>query len=216
MNMNMNDIQSIFFDFDGVILDSTAIKTDTFKDIFSPYGENIVKQVIHHHQINGGISRVEKIAYYYETFLNQPLTQSELDSKCTDFSSRVKDKVIKADWIPGAWEFLEKHHREVPLYVVSGTPEDELYEIIEKRGMLHYFKRVFGSPVKKPVHVKNVMSDLDLDPNACFFIGDALTDYRTAEECSIHFIGIQGAIDFPEETIVLPNCFELEQTILSL
>ncbi len=211
--MNIKNVQAIFFDFDGVILNSTWIKTDTFRDLFSSFGEEIEKQVIDHHIQYGGISRVEKIAHYYEEFLKQPLTEEELKEKCIDFSNRVKDKVVETDWIPGAEEFLDKFHKEIPLFVISGTPEDELREIINRRKMTHYFSRILGSPVKKPVHVRDLLSDFRFDPKSCFFIGDALTDYNTAVETDTHFIGIEGFVEFPKGTLVLPDCFELENAI---
>ncbi|MCP4754120.1 MAG: HAD family hydrolase [Proteobacteria bacterium] len=211
--MDMDDVHGIFFDFDGVILDSTRIKTQTFRDMFSSFGESIVERVVEHHIANGGISRVEKIDHYYRHFLNRPLSEMELADKCLDFSERVKDNVIACQWIPGAEEFLENFHQRLPLFVISGTPEDELSEIVERRGMTKFFKRILGSPIKKPVHVRQLVAEFDWNPAFCFFIGDAMTDYDTAKETGARFVGIQSETQFPDSTVVLPDCVRLEQTM---
>ncbi len=211
--MNINELQAVFFDFDGVILDSTHIKTEAFKKMYEPFGDAIVKKVLEYHLKHGGISRVEKIAYYHDSLLNTPLSKEKLAEACLQFSNRVKDMVASAAWIPGIKHFFETYHEKVDLYVVSGTPQEELTEIIEKRAMGIYFKKIMGSPVKKPVHVNSILHTEKLTPDLCFFIGDALTDYDTAVETGLHFIGIQGEINFPPGTTVLPDCVNLMHAI---
>jgi phosphoglycolate phosphatase len=211
--MDISYIDAVFFDFDGVILDSTTIKTRTFQEMYSPFGDEIVEKVLNHHLQYGGISRVEKIDYYHREFLNRPLSEEALDALCQKFSENVKDAVVNADWIPGAEEFLKEYHKKIKLYVVSGTPESELIEIVEKRNMTGYFQTIMGSPVKKPVHVRYHLEKSKLKAGRCFFIGDALTDFNAAKETGLHFIGIQGDITFPEGTKVLPDCSNLASTI---
>ena len=38
-------IKNIFFDFDGVIAESVSAKTDAFKEMYMPYGEEIAAKV---------------------------------------------------------------------------------------------------------------------------------------------------------------------------
>ena len=73
--MMLSSLQAIFFDFDGVILDSTRIKTETFELMYEPYGSDVVNKVLDHHLQHGGISRVEKFKLYHKTFLNAPLSE---------------------------------------------------------------------------------------------------------------------------------------------
>ncbi len=204
--MGLDQVQAIFFDFDGVILDSTHIKTNTFRDLYTPYGEDVVNKVLQHHLHYGGISRVVKIKTYHSEYLNQHLSDEELEQLCLEFSNAVKDAVVRADWIPGAEDFIIKYADAIDLYIVSGTPEDELSEIVEKRGLKRYFKEIMGSPTKKPDHVRRHLKQSKLDPKRCFFIGDALTDMNTALETDLKFIGIQGAVTFPDGIKVLPDC----------
>jgi phosphoglycolate phosphatase-like HAD superfamily hydrolase len=214
--MNIHALQAIFFDFDGVLLDSTRIKTEAFRKLYAGFGEEIVVKVVIHHQQHGGISRVEKIDYYHRCFLNTPLTPEALKALSQEFSENVKDLVIQAAWIPGAQEFILSFYHRVDLYIVSGTPQFELVDIIKQRGLESYFRAVLGSPVKKPEHVRNILRQRHLKPGNCLFVGDAITDLNTAVETGLRFIGIQGEVEFPANTIVLPDCKGLAAAIGTL
>ena len=50
--------QIIFFDFDGVLVESVEIKIHAFRKLYAEHGENVVEKVLAHHMEHGGISRV--------------------------------------------------------------------------------------------------------------------------------------------------------------
>ena len=56
----INQKSILVFDFDGVLADSVDIKADAFAELYSPYGSEIVEQVVAHQLANGGMSRFEK------------------------------------------------------------------------------------------------------------------------------------------------------------
>jgi len=211
-----HSLQAIFFDFDGVLVDSNATKNEAFRTLFRDYDEEIVLKIVAHHQRHGGISRVEKIRHAYQHIIKQPLTDEKLASLAAKYSGLVLEKVINTDWIVGAKEFLEGIQGALPVFVISGTPEDELKEIIERRKMSKHFNAILGSPIKKPVHICNLLLEYRLIPEHCIFVGDALTDYYAARETGLHFIGIQGDVEFPKGTTVLPNCKGLKRAIAAL
>lgn len=204
--MKEHDTQAIFFDFDGVIVDSTTIKTEAFKELFKSYSDAVIEQVVAYHQQHGGISRVEKIRHIHHHMLNSPLNAKELATWTARYAGLVVEQVVSCRWVTGAKAFLEKMHLRLPLFVISGTPEDELLEILRRREMVNYFKAVHGSPVRKPDHIRNLLSRYSLDPSRCLFVGDAMTDYLAARETGVPFIGIEGEKPFPEGTVVLNDC----------
>ena len=206
-------LQAIFFDFDGVIVDSNSTKTEAFRILFSDYNDEIIAQVIAYHQQNGGISRVEKIRYAHQHIIKKPLTDEEVMEWAAEYSNLVKEKVIAADWIKGAKEFLDTIQGSMPIFVISGTPESELREVIERRNISRYFNEIAGSPTKKPSHIRQLLYNYHLAPEHCIFVGDALTDYNAARETGLFFIGIQGEVTFPERTIVLSDCTRLQEAI---
>lgn len=213
---NLQTLQAVFFDFDGVLVDSGGIKTDGFRILFNQYEDRVVEEIAKYHQLHGGISRVDKIRHIHHHMLGTALTDDELALWAQKYSRLVLEKVISVDWIAGAEEFLKSVYGTVPIFVISGTPEDELKEIITRRNIDHYFQEILGSPVRKPAHIRNLLSDYNLTPEQCVFVGDALTDYNAAIETKLCFIGIQGDIDFPHGTTVLPDCRSLQDEIHKL
>ena len=210
MTMNQKTLQAVFFDFDGVIVDSNTIKTEGFRVLFGQYDDDIITKIVKYHHKHGGISRVDKISYVHHHMLGSPLTDDELSCWSRKYSKLVLEKVVDADWIAGAEDFLKSMCGTVPIFVISGTPGNELRDIIKQRKMSDYFREILGSPVKKPTHIRSLLSAYNLTPERCIFVGDALTDYNAAKETGLHFIGIQGEIDFPPGTTVLPDCRKLQ------
>ena len=57
--------EAYFFDFDGVIVDSVQIKAKAFALLFESHGSQIQEKIVSHHLNNGGMTRSEKIKYYF-------------------------------------------------------------------------------------------------------------------------------------------------------
>ena len=93
---------AVFFDFDGVILDSVEVKTRAFAKMFEVYGPEIERKVVDYHLQHGGISRFEKIRHYYENFLHKPVSEKELASLGEEFSRIAFTGVIESEFIDGA------------------------------------------------------------------------------------------------------------------
>ncbi|MFW2368239.1 MAG: HAD family hydrolase [Desulforhopalus sp.] len=214
--MGYNSLQAIFFDFDGVIVQSTSIKTEAFRTLFNEYDNNTIQGIVDYHRLHGGISRVVKIDHAHRNIIGKPLDSVELERWAARYRALVIEEVIKVDWIAGAEQSLRKLAQSVPLFVISGTPEEELIEVVERRDMRGFFQETLGSPTKKPTHIRRLLSKYSLTPNRCVFIGDALTDYDAAKETGLHFVGILGEVAFPDGTIVLPDCSLLCDTLIDI
>ncbi len=206
-------LQALFFDFDGVLVDSNRIKIEAFYELFKKYDRNSVEKILSYHRQHGGVSRVVKIAYAFEHILKRPLSTEQLEEMAGDYSELVIERVITAASIEGADEFLAEMYRKLPIFVISGTPQEELRLIIHRRNQQHYFKEIVGSPVQKPEHIRNLLKKYDLEAHRCMFFGDASTDLHAAQSCNMPFIGIQGDFEFPTEVIVLPDCRDLKTAI---
>ena len=66
-----NHYDQIIFDCDGVLIDSNDIKTNGFKILFSKHNYEQVNNLIEYHKKNNGISRYNKIYYFYNKILKK-------------------------------------------------------------------------------------------------------------------------------------------------
>jgi HAD superfamily hydrolase (TIGR01549 family) len=196
--------QAVFFDFDGVILDSVNVKTQAFASMFRQYGPEIEKAVVDYHLANGGVSRYEKFKYYYNILLDRRITVEELQYLDKKFSKMVIEKVLNSEFVPGALETLrELKNQKKTCFIVSGTPDNEIKNIVKNKGLDSYFQEVHGSPQKKIQIINDISKRYNLTLSKCLFIGDAITDYNAALECETKFLGIvkdKKFSPFPQET----------------
>ena len=114
----MGEYRNIFFDFDGVILESVKAKTNAFIEMYRPYGNTIMNKVLQHHIENGGISRFEKFKYYEEVFLGKQCSRERIDELAKEFSLKVKDQVISSKAVEGVIEFLENYHKKLDFWII--------------------------------------------------------------------------------------------------
>lgn len=199
--------EAIFFDWDGVITDSVNIKTESFMELFQDYGKAIQEKVKEHHLVHGGVSRFEKFKIYYNEFLGKEISQKEILNLSEKFSQLVKQKVIEAPFVKGVMELIKtEYNNDTLLFVVTGTPTEEIKEIAASRNVLQYFTEIEGSPKKKKEILEYLLKKYNLLPQKCLFFGDALTDYEAAKSCNINFVGIKidgCTTEFPDGVKVI-------------
>ena len=210
----MKNYQAVFFDFDGVILDSVDVKTRAFETMFEAYGPEVQQQVVQYHLENGGVSRFDKFRYYYENILNIKINENKLQELSKEFSDMVVQGVIDSPFIKGAYKTLNLlKERSIPSFVVSGTPHDEIDFIVKEKGLSDYFEEVHGSPRKKWDISSEILERRGLDPVRCVFFGDAMSDYEAARKTGMAFYGIvpEGSPSpFPRDTTLSVNVFILD------
>lgn len=136
-----------------------------------------------------GISRVEKIREAHLLFLGIDLSEEELGVLAERYSSMVVDAVVECDWVAGAKAFLDAHVGQTPMFVISGTPQDEMRRIAERRGMTDYFVSVRGSPPRKPPIFRELLDKHGFAPERTLYVGDARFDYESATEVGLWFVG---------------------------
>ena len=179
--------QAVFFDFDGVILESANVKTEAFVELFKQY-PHLQESIKKHHLQNQGVSRYKKFEWIYENLLHQPLSELGSQTLGKEFSNLAFDKVVQSPFVPGALELLQSIHHRSLCFIASGTPEEELKQIVLKRNLALYFKEVCGIPRSKTQIVLEMMKRYQLTPSHCWFVGDATTDYEAAKETNLNFI----------------------------
>mgnify|MGYP001564164157 CR=1 FL=1 len=200
--------RAIVFDFDGVILQSVNIKTRAFEALFACESPKAIGLILKHHLANGGVSRYEKFRHAYREVLRRPLPAEEEQALGNRFNALVEQAVSVCPWVPGAREFLEARHKQLPLFVASGTPHAELRRIVERRGLSAFFRGVYGTPDKKDAILRAVAAELACAPEDLLMVGDAGNDYDAARAVGAAFVGVVepgAANSFPAGVTVLPD-----------
>lgn len=186
---NAGEIQRykcMFFDFDGVVLESGDIKTKAFIELYA--GRGIEEEVKAHHLANQGISRFDKFKWIAENLLNESYTEEKGRELGERFSLLVRNKVIQAPFVRGFMELIKSlMEHDVYCVIASGTPQTELDIIVSERQLNRCFKEVHGSPKKKEGIIEDVVNRLGFLKEECLFFGDASTDYEAAEAAGVDF-----------------------------
>jgi len=180
-------IEAIIFDFDGVIVESADIKTDAFRELFRDYPEQ-VDEIVDYHLKNAGISRYVKFRYMYEHLLAKELSKKKETELGTEFSRIVLEKVLVAPFVPGAKDFLSANKDRYMFFIASGTPEEELRDIVHERGLEEYFREVHGSPGQKKDIINGIIERYGLSRDEVVYVGDAESDRIAAEQTKVAFV----------------------------
>lgn len=180
--------QAIFFDFDGVILESSDIKTVAFVELFNHLSDEDQKSIKNYHLQNAGISRFKKFQWIYKELLNKDISKEESENLGQEFTKLVFQKILDCPFVPGVVQLLNWSKDNCRNFVASGTPQEELIKIVKERELNEYFDGVFGSPATKANIVEEQLLKYNLERDKCWFIGDASSDYEAALATGLNFV----------------------------
>lgn len=179
--------RAVIFDFDGVILETGDIKTQAFADLFEDAPEH-QDAIVAYHLDNLGVSRYRKFEWIYRELLRRPLSESESRALGERFSSLVFERVLAAPFVPGAEDCLATLRGQTPMYVASGTPQEELDRVVDERGLRPYFDEVHGSPRGKIEILEEILERHGYTPDEVVFVGDGESDYKAAVGTRVPFV----------------------------
>lgn len=193
MAVSLLNYDAVIFDCDGVILDSNSLKTGVFRQVLEAngYPPDEVDAFSTHQQNNFGTSRYR----LFETLLEGrfgPKREVTLERLLEDFSLGCKAGYVLQPETPGLIAALDRAAEVAALYVVSGSDEVELRDVLALRGLAPRFADVFGSPANKVENIARVRAHLHAsggpaDPRL-LFVGDAEADMNAALASDSDFV----------------------------
>jgi HAD superfamily hydrolase (TIGR01549 family) len=183
----LKEKQVIFWDFDGVIKDSVAVKSLGYEKLFLPFGEEVVKLVNQHHEAHGGVSRYNKIPLYLD-WAGETTNPIQIQEFCRRFSNLVQQAVIDSPWVPGVHKYLKSNHARQDFILMTATPQEEIERILDALGITHFFQEIHGAPKTKMKVVSEVLNRLHFQSQEALVVGDSKTDLKAARANSVAFL----------------------------
>ena len=185
--------RAVVFDFDGTLVDSTAIKWRAFDRCFAQFPERQAEIQAycrgHHHT-----PRWEKFRHVYEQILELPYTSAIAARLLALFEEETSERVIAAREIPGAAQFVATVAAQRMAGLLSSTPHATLLHLVERRGWRPWFTFIQGAPVHKARWLAQCKATHAPARQELVFFGDAPEDAHAAEEAGCLFVAVGAAL----------------------
>lgn len=187
---SLENYKTIFWDFDGVILDSMPVRELGFRTVLKNFPTDQVEELIKFHRANGGWSRFVKLRYFFEEIRKEDVSKDLIEDLSEEFSAVMKAKLTSKDLlITDSLGFILDNHLNYQMHIVSGSEHQELNFLCKELEIDSFFLSIQGSPTSKIDLVANLIQSNSYDRMEVILIGDSHNDWEAAEASGIHFAG---------------------------
>ncbi len=181
----------IFLDFDGVIMDSMALKLDAYCFALQEYG--FPRARIREQQLRfAGLTRALTLPRMFEALAGSPLPEEAGRRALQRFNQEDDRLRSRMQLKSGAREFLLALRNRIPLVVITGTPQAAIDETVAFFQLASFFREVCGYPPVKAEHLRAQLEKRNLAAGQALYVGDAIKDFEAAEASGIPFVGINN------------------------
>lgn len=208
--MSPRRARCIAFDFDGTLVDSNAIKRESYFEVLAGVEgagaeiETVLRD--HPREDRSGILARVHARLAARGCPSLPSVAALVEA----YSETCEVRVIACPPVPGALAALDGLRDSHALYLASATPEDALVRVVSGRGWAGRFRGVFGGPRSKVENLSRIAALEGLAPAEMVYVGDAAVDREAADEFGCAFLGFgSSARDAPDPSLV-PLVAELE------
>jgi len=192
--------KAVVFDFDGVILDSVPAKSSAFRQWVTGVSEVHADEFIAYSMGAYGTGRNDQIKHFFDSILNRSISEKELNAEVAEFARLNRKLIFNSPLIEESVAFLKSNFDlGIPQYVLSGTPDEELAEIVSHHKLSDYFVETYGAPTKKMEGLITIAEKCGCPTKDLLFIGDATADANAARAAGSQFIHIPSQAIFAPE-----------------
>jgi phosphoglycolate phosphatase-like HAD superfamily hydrolase len=186
----LKEFKNIFWDFDGVLMNSNAIRDEGFIRVLSSYPKDLVESLLDFHRQNGGLSRYVKFRFFIEKVLREEATDERIQQFASSFSDIMKELLVDTELlIQDSLNHVKESYRECNMHIVSGSDQNELVYLCERLGIALYFKSIHGSPTPKIQLIETLILENHYEASDCILVGDSVNDLEAARRNNIAFAG---------------------------
>jgi HAD superfamily hydrolase (TIGR01549 family) len=189
----MQKIKIIFWDFDGVIMNSNSIRDIGFEEVLKDFPKDHVSKLMEYHRANGGLSRYVKFRYFFEVIRGESITDAEVDWWANQFSIIMRRLLVNDQLlIEYTMLFITENYRNYRMHITSGSDQEELVYICKELGIYSFFISIHGSPKPKKEWISELISSHSYNKGECVLIGDSINDWEASEYNQIKFLSYNG------------------------
>ena len=123
-----SNIRAIVLDFDGVLVESNAEKTEAFKELFNDFPDHL-DRILEYTLAHNSTVRYEKFKYVYQNILGLEYTNEIKQELSRRYSELVFNQIVNCPYVPGALDFLNELFERKPMFLISMTPEEESIQL---------------------------------------------------------------------------------------
>lgn len=190
MSKLFNNIESVIFDFDGVI-------ADTGKDIVASVQATQRHYSIPELDYSTIMSYVGHGAKYLIDCSMQQLSQADCDEALKWYKEYYKNHPCEKTNLYEGFEKVvaQLAERGISMSIVSNKPEVITLLIVEKLGIAHYFTKIIGpesvSRMKPdPEGLIMCLEAMKAKPENSIMVGDSFTDIQAGKAAGMHTCAI--------------------------
>jgi len=193
----VNRLRALILDFDGVLLESNRLKTESFAVVFARFPEH-ADSMMAFHEANVSATRYDKFRHLVTVKLHKSVDDPLVEELATAFSREMITRIERCAWVPGAPAFLDRVRGRLPVYLASATPQAELDDILSRRGLAGAFTEVYGCPPWTKDRAVTDVLERTGGASGVLFIGDSAGDQRAATRAGVEFLARDSGLPFDD------------------
>ena len=188
-------IRLLVFDFDGVLVDSNAVKQNAYREVLKEVPNGLPALA----EAQKRFPEADRFGILKETFLlvKGPHANVEADVRraarryntiCEEFTATCAEISGVSSVLP---ELLDSYN----LAINSDTPQTPLQRVVIKRGWNTWFSHVLGRPKTKEENFSSLFQAHHVSAQQTVFLGDRERDRKAAINTKCLFVGMKNAFN---------------------
>ena len=184
----MTKKQILFFDFDGVIVDSFAMVLSCWQQMHPDLTEVQFRDLM-----RGNFYKNYEEAY--------PASQESHEEVYKRFFALYEISLLSLPPVPGMTSLLEDLIKDHALFVLSSSSEEPIRRFLKKHHLLSYFHDILGkeSDEQKTVKMQEIFHTHETGPTRSLFVTDTTGDIIEGMEVGCQSIGVAWGFHSKED-----------------